>query len=121
MNREEYEIMAKMMYKIPPKSETPEGQKFHIGEIVKIVKPKSWFSASSYNFNKDLLYEIEYSYAQKYGGYNTRQYSLKHLFENNSSSWYDEDELELVKGIEEIKEENDRSEYERLKLKYNGA
>ena len=44
---------------------------------------------------------------------------IKHLFEDNSSSWYDENELELVKGIDEITEEKDLIEYKRLKDKFS--
>jgi hypothetical protein len=111
MDRETYTMMAKLMLKVPPKSETPEGQKFHIGEIVRISKPNSWFSQNSFEKDKERLYQIQYSYNQKYGGSserNKKQYSLKHLFEDNSSAWYDENELELVKGIAEITEEQDK-------------
>lgn len=115
MDRETYAMMARLMSKIPPKEKTPLGQKFHIGEIVKISNPLSWFAEERCNGE---LFQVKYSYAQKYGGDDVKQYSLKHLFEDNSSSWYDEEELELVKGIDEINEERDRSEYERLKNKY---
>ena len=121
MDRETYKMMAELMQKVPPKKETPEGQKFHIGEIVKISRPSSWFSEMSVNKDKEILYQVQYSYSQKYGGSDDRskqQYSLKHLFENNSSSWYDESELELVKSIDEINNENDILEYERLKIKF---
>lgn len=124
MDRETYAMMAKMMSQIPPKEETPEGQKFHIGEIVKIARPTHWFSQMSFDEDKERLYQIQYSYQQKYGGSserNLKQYSLKHLFEDNSSSWYDEESLELVKGIDEINEEKDLVEYNRLKAKYEGA
>ena len=106
MDRETYSMMANLMSQIPPKEDTPKGQKFHIGEIVKIKKPSSWFSKISVEADKERLYQIEYSYTQKYGGgmeHHNNSYSLKHLFEDNSSSWYDADELELVKGIDEIK------------------
>lgn len=111
MNREEYRMMARMQSQIPPKQETPEGQKFHIGEVVKISNEK----------DKDRLYEIQYSYKQKYRGgmpHHINSYSLKHLFEENSSSWYRGDDLELVKGIDEITKERDIAEYKRLKAKY---
>ena len=124
MDREEYAMMAKLMSQIPPKQETPKGQKFHIGEIVKISKPGSWFSHDSFEKDKERLYEIQYSYFQKYGGDEKRQtkrYSLKHLFEDNSSAWYEESELELVKGIDEINEERDLAEYQRLKAKYEAG
>jgi hypothetical protein len=110
--------MAELMFKIPPKSETPQGQKFHIGEIVRISNPVHWYSKE---YTKNHLFEIQYSYSQKYGGSDERskkQYSLKHLFEENSSAWYDEVELELIKGIDEINEEKDLLEYKRLKAKY---
>jgi hypothetical protein len=121
MDREEYAMMANLRSQIPPKKDTPEGQKFHIGEIVRISKPGSWFSQDSFEKDKERLYEIQYSYYQKYGGdkeRRTKSYSLKHLFEDNSSAWYEESELELVKGIEEINEERDLAEYQRLKAKY---
>lgn len=121
MDKQEYRMMVELMNKVPPKPETPIGQKFHIGEIVKITKPSSWFSRISVEKDKERLYQIQYSYSQKYGGDDVNNYSLKHLFEENSSSWYDEKELELVKGINEINEENDLLEYERLKAKYKGA
>jgi hypothetical protein len=76
------------------------GQKFHIGEIVRISNPESWFSKMSVDADKERLYEIQYSYFQKYGGdqaQQTKSYSLKHLFEKNSSAWYEEAELELNK------------------------
>jgi hypothetical protein len=103
--------------------ETPEGQKFHIGEIVRITNPKRRFYVEQ-GFPKDtnFIYEIQYSYYQKYGGNKeklTKEYSLKHLFEEGGeTSWYDENDLELVKGIEDISEERDLLEYKRLKDKY---
>lgn len=121
MDKYSYNIAARLMSQIPPKKETPEEQKFHIGEIVKIARPNSWFSKLSFEESKERLYQIEYSYFQKYGGgmrHHYNSYSLKHLFEDNSSSWYDENELELVKGIDEINEEKDLLEYNRLKAKY---
>jgi len=118
MDRETYSMMANLMSQIPPKEETPIGQKFHIGEIVKITNPSRWFSQMSVEKNKERLYQVQYTYSQKYGGDNVKNYSLKHLFEDNSSSWYNESELELVKGIDEINEEKDLAEYKRLKDKY---
>lgn len=124
MDRETYKKMAELMSQIPPKEETPKGQKFHIGEIVKITRPGTWYSQMSFNEDKERLYQIQYSYYQKYDGSSERnknQYSLKHLFEDNSSSWYYDSELELVKGIDEINEEKDLSEYKRLKEKYKNG
>lgn len=118
MDRETYSMMANLMSQIPPKEETPKGQKFHIGEIVKIARPSSWFSKTSVEEDKERLYQIQCTYSQKYGGDDVKSYSLKHLFEDNSSSWYDENELELVKSIDEINEEKDLAEYKRLKVKY---
>lgn len=117
MNREEYAHVAHLMNQIPPKKETPEGQKFHIGEIVTISNPCSWFAKE----RNGEMFEVQYSSCQKFGGSQERQkkqYSLRHLWEDNSSAWYDEEELELIKGIGEITEENDKAEYERLKAKY---
>jgi hypothetical protein len=123
MNQEEYALMAHYRNQIPAKEETPKGQKFHIGEIVKISKPSSWFSKDSFQKDKCRLYQIEYSYSQKYRGSSfdpKPQYSLKHLFEDNTSAWYDESELSLVKGMDEINEQKDLDEYKRLKEKYEG-
>jgi len=58
MNREEYTIAVSLMNQIPPKEETPEGQKFHIGEIVRISNPESWFSEISFDKDKARLYQI---------------------------------------------------------------
>ena len=115
MDRETYKIAVGLMNKIPPRKKTLKGQKFHIGEIVRISNPQSWFAEE---YTPDQLFQIEYSYAQKYGGDDVKQYSLKHLFEDDSSSWYDEEELELVKGIDEITKETELAEYKRLKEKY---
>jgi hypothetical protein len=118
MDKKYYKMMLELMSKIPPQNETPEGQKFHIGEIVKISRPQTWFSQRSVKEDKARLYQIQYSYKQQYGGDDIKSYSLNHLFEKNSSAWYNESELELVKGIEEIKEEKDLTEYSRLRAKY---
>lgn len=100
MTREEYHNSLLSLQKRQPDLATPEGQKFHIGEIVKIVNPCSWFSKISFDTDRERLYEIEYSYKQKFGGEDVRSYSLRHLFEDNSSAWYHERELELVVSIE---------------------
>lgn len=124
MDYNEYEMMARLTHEIPPKQETPKGQKFHIGEIVKIIDDKNHPCREN---TKDKLAKIEYSYAQKYRQkseihleHDLTTYSLIHLWEDNSSAWWDEDQLELVKGIDEINEEKDKAEYERLKKKYEG-
>lgn len=123
MDKETYKMIAELTYAIPPKKETPIGQKFHIGEIVRISNPSSWFSENYHKNNR--LFEIQYSYTQKYGNImgsserHLNSYSLKHLWENNSSAWYSASELELVKNIELITEEKEREEYERLKAKYS--
>lgn len=121
MDRESYTLLLHYMNQIPPNKKTPEGQEFHIGEIVKISNPNTWFSKSSFKKDKSRLYQIVSSYSQQYRNseFDPRpQYTLKHLFEDNESSWYSESELELVKGIDEIKEERDIAEYTRLKEKY---
>ena len=121
MDFDNYKMMAELMQKVPPQKETPKGQKFHIGEVVKITNPKSWFAEKYVKQDKERLYQIEYSYTQKYNSSDDRHlktYSLKHLFEANTTAWYNESELELVKGIEEINEESDILEYERLKIKF---
>lgn len=105
MNRAEYIRQVQEMNQLPPSQERPEGQKFNIGDIVRIANPLNWYSKK---YTPDQLFKVEYSYLQKYGTPyqisianlppNDRkpQYSLIHLFENNSSAWYDEEELELV-------------------------
>lgn len=115
MDNIEYKMMAELLSKVPPSKETPKGQKFHIGEIVRIVNPKSWFAKRNYG----QLFSVEYSYYQKYGGpHGKNEYCLRHLPEDWLNSWYDEDELELVKGISKINEEKEFAEYQRLKQKY---
>lgn len=118
MDQATYRHMAECMSRMKPDEKTPENQKFHIGEIVKITNPKKWFSKESFDIDKHRLFQIEHSYKQKYGGNNIASYHLKHLFENNESAWYDENELSLVKSISEINEENDKAEYIRLKKIY---
>jgi hypothetical protein len=121
MDRKEYTMMADLMLKVPPQKETPDGQKFHIGEIVRISNPLNWYSQ---RYTKKQLFEVQYSYTQKYGGSderNKKQYSLKQLGKDISSAWHDENELELIRSIYEINEENDLSEYKRLKAKYEGG
>lgn len=100
MDRFTYRVVAELIDKVPPKSKTPQGQKFNIGEIVKIVNPINWFSQESFEEDKERLFEIEFSYYQKYDGADDeykKLYSLKHLFEDDESAWYNEDELELVR------------------------
>ncbi len=100
MDKEIYKNMVRLLYNTPPKIQTPDGQMFSIGDVVRIVNPNSWFAK---RYNKEHLFQIEYSYYQKYGGNDDskKRYSLKHLFENNSTSWFDEEELELVKENEQ--------------------
>lgn len=96
MNKTEYYKAALSLSKRQPDTDTPPGQKFHIGDIVRIVNPINWYARQ---YDPSQLFKIEYSYYQKYGGtlsIGVKEYSLKHLFENNSSAWYIEDELELV-------------------------
>ena len=118
MDRQEYAMMVGLKYLIPPQKETPKGQKFAIGEIVKIIDVQNHPCRLD---SEDKMAEIQYSYSQKYGDDDVKSYSLKHLWENNSSSWWDEEQLELIKGIDELTEEIDLAEYKRLKAKYNGA
>ncbi len=98
MNKEEYETQALLLYQKTPILKTPEGQKFNIGDVVRIANPESWFAKE---YTQDHLFKVEYSYWQKYGGSEKQKqtYSLQHLFEDNSSSWYDESELELVNQL----------------------
>ena len=119
MDRAEYTMMVQLKNKMPPNKETPVGQKFHIGEIVKIIDCRDRDDEC-----EGKLAEIEYSYKQKYNGtmpHHIRSYSLIHLWEDNGSAWWDEEQLELVKGIKKVNEEKDFAEYKRLKAKYDGA
>lgn len=100
MTKEEYSRQAEILSNKPHKTETPKEQKFNIGDIVKIVSPSSWFARDKYIKDKERTYQIQYSYFQKYGGtmkHHYNSYSLKHLFEDNSSSWYGGEELEIIK------------------------
>jgi hypothetical protein len=116
MDREEYAMVCKMLSQRPPIKATPPGQKFHTGEIVRITNPLSWFS-KEYANKKKYLFEVIASHSQQYGGDNIEEYTLRHLWEENESSWYWEDELTLIKSIQEINKERDRMEYEQLKKK----
>ena len=118
MDRETYTMMVRLKNQIPAKQETPKGQKFHIGEIVKIIDVQNHPCSLD---SEGKTAEIQYTYSQKYGDDDVKSYSLKHLWEVNSSAWWDEYQLELIKGIDEINEEIDLAEYKRLKAKYEGV
>lgn len=100
MNFTEYHAAAKALSSRPPVSDHPEGQKFRIGERVRIVNPQSWFAKREIGN----VFTVEYSYHQKYpemsdGDRNKREYALRGK-DGNSTAWYDEEELELVKAEE---------------------
>ena len=104
MTQEEYAQQAQEMYDAPFDNTTIAGQKFNVGDIVKIVNPTSWFSKKSVEEDKDMLFEIEYSYQQKYGHMSMsnahterhlNQYSLIRVHDGSSTAWYDGEELKL--------------------------
>jgi hypothetical protein len=115
MDRKAYKMIAELRYQLPPIKETPIGQKFHINEIVRIIDIQGHPCRIG---REGKTARIQYSYSQKYSGDDVKSYSLEHLWEKNSSAWWDEEQLELVKGIDEINDEIDLIEYERLKVKY---
>lgn len=92
MDFKEYEQQAKELYAKPPSTDMLYGQKFTIGDKVKIVKGNSWFAKEKIGEKAT----IEYSYSQKYGGKDINSYCLNFSNEG-TSSWYDTDELELCK------------------------
>lgn len=65
MNRDEYAAAVRAAYEAPLRSTaTPEGQKFHIGQKVRMLND---FHAI-YGVREGDVVEIEYSDEQKYGG-----------------------------------------------------
>lgn len=99
MNLDEYRATAEALNARPPDQRHPEGQKFKIGDTVKIVNPQSWFAKRAIG----RVFTVEYSYHQKFpemsdGDRHKRTYSLRSA-NGNSTSWYDEEELEIVPDI----------------------
>lgn len=100
MNREEYEAIASRLASRPPDPHHADGQRFRIGDRVKIVNPQSWFSKKALG----KIFVVEYSYHQKYPEMSDRDrhkrtYSLRSVDDGNRTSWYDEEELEIVADI----------------------
>lgn len=121
MNREQYHGAVMELYKKPPMKETPNGQKFNIGDRVKIIEgfwgdeiiegvpkeggfTKSGFLIPPREHEKGKEAVIEYSYYQKYGNHdrkpspnnpNLKQYCIK-FDDGNCSSWWDEHNLVLI-------------------------
>lgn len=91
MTQEEYTKKAIELSLKPPSTDMLYGQKFTIGDRVKIIKANSWFTKEQ--LVKEAI--VKYSYSQKYGGKDVKSYCLK-FFDGETSSWYDEDELEIV-------------------------
>lgn len=94
----EKEEIAQVIHSLPCDTTHPEGQRFKIGDVVKIASPQSWFAKAEVG----QVFRVRYSYYQKYGWMNgyaeedKHSYSLTHCATNVSSAWYYEEELELL-------------------------
>jgi len=71
----------------------PKGQKFHIGERVKIADD---LGSSMRFFPKGVRATVLYTYAYAYGGKNIKDYCLN-VDGYGEISWYAEHQLSLVK------------------------
>lgn len=97
MDREEYRAAALALSKRPPSLEHPTGQKFRIGETVRITNPQSWFAKRRIG----QLFIVAYSYWQKFPSAGNkdkdrRTYALISTIDGDTTSWYEEGELEAV-------------------------
>ena len=75
-------------------------QKFKRGDVVHIA---SDLGKSMSHFEKDKDVIILYSYAEQYGGGNTKSYSVLFPDNGNEVSWYEEHQLTFLRyGGEEL-------------------
>ena len=95
MDRETYVNALLEMYLRPPGDDHPE-QKFPKGSRVKVADEMPWYMT---HFPSGFEAIVEYSYAQKYGTDNVRDYSLIVLSDGrpiNSIAWYKDFQLTLL-------------------------
>ena len=70
----------------------PEGQKFKIGDRVRIAKDLGY---SMSHFKNDCNATVVGSYAQQFGGDDVKEYTLN-IDNYGKSSWYKEHQLTLI-------------------------
>ncbi len=102
---------SKVGYKRPPK-----GQKFRIGDIVRITDPKSWFAKTV----KGQLFEVQYSDDERCGHKDEdseatvyesgMSYGLRNLATGRENAWYKEHEFTLVVPAKSMKKMKDRDD-----------
>ena len=73
----------------------PIGQKYHIGELVKI---KIELPKSKFHFPSGKLGVVRYTYAHAYGGENVKSYCLN-VLGIGEVSWYDEEDIFKFKEV----------------------
>jgi hypothetical protein len=101
MNYEEYAEYARIISAIPPDAAHPEGQRFRVGDVVKVTDhPKCGHTPAE--MWKGRRCRVVASYYQQYGWMNGFQetdkntYKLEDFKTGARSSWFDAEELEFV-------------------------
>lgn len=86
-------------------------QKFQKGDWVQVAKD---LGSGMSHFTADCEAIVEYSYNDRYGGGDTKSYSL-HLKGSGSCSWYRENQLTLIESgrLDKLQEWKDSAEAER--------
>lgn len=86
-------------------------QKFQKGDWVRVAKD---LGAHMSHFTADCEAIVVGSYADKYGGSNTKSYTL-HLKDHGECSWYEEQQLTLIESgrLDKLKQWEDEAEAER--------
>ncbi len=114
-NNKKIKAIAKRLNNSPPKNNLPD-QKFKRGARVKVCDEMPLYM---FHFPSGFEAIIEYSYAQKFWGDDTKNYCLIALDEKsepiNSIAWYHESQLTLVndnikKGLEIIEKWNEKGD-----------
>lgn len=91
-------------------------QKFKRGDVVHIAAD---LGQSMSHFEKDKDAVVMGSYAEQFGGDDTKSYTLM-FFQGNGSSWYEEHQLTFLRhGGEEIINEINKKAEEREKIESN--
>lgn len=86
-------------------------QKFHKGDWVRVAKDLGPFMI---HFTADCEAIVIGSYADQYGGNNTKSYTL-HLKDRGECSWYEEQQLTMIESgrLDKLKHWQDEQEAER--------
>lgn len=94
MNREQYTAAVGQLNRRKP-GDNLEDQKFPRGARVKVADEMPSYMS---HFDKGFEAIVQYTYGQKFGGFNTNQYSLIYETKDGyfSVAWYEEDQLTLI-------------------------